>query len=229
MRFVGGKSRVAKDIAGVLLAARTSPGQLIYEPFCGALNVTEAILRMSPTARVVASDAHIDLIEMWEAVQDGWEPPRRVSRDRYDQWRASGPCPERTFVGYGCSFSGKWWGGYAESDGRNYAAEAARSVERLRPLLDRVDFYDGSYLDQDIPAGHIVYCDPPYLDTLKPGARDDFDHDEFWKWVASCPSQCYVSEYQAPPQFREVWRKQVRTDMHTKLGKAQRVERLFTV
>ncbi|MGD9670244.1 MAG: DNA adenine methylase [Hyphomicrobiaceae bacterium] len=225
MRFIGGKARIAKHLAPIVL--ETKPA-FVIEPFCGGLHMTVALLRHDPDLVVFASDAHTDLIDMWKAVQDGWDPPGHVSREEYYAAKNAEPSPERTFIGYGCSFSGKWFGGYAnDSTGRNYALNAKRSIDKIKSVLPRIVFTDGDYQDVTIRQEAVVYCDPPYKDTTKPGERLNFDHKLFWEWVDRLPVLCYVSEYTAPPEFGVVWSKPVTTDMHTLTGQARREERLF--
>lgn len=224
MHYLGGKSRIAADIAQVIL--QTAP-KTVTEPFCGALSVTVELLKRDKNLVVYASDAHQDLVDMWIAVQQGWEPPRYLSREEYKALKTAESSPLRTFVGYGCSFAGKWFGGYASGAVRNYCENARNSVKKKAVYLDRVVFTAGDYREATI--GDVIYCDPPYLGTTKPGARGEFSHPEFWSWVRSQRAPVYVSEYQAPEDFKAVWEKKVTLNMRGKSGKAEgRVEKLFT-
>lgn len=225
MRFIGGKNRIAKFISNVI--TRDYPSTII-EPFCGALNVSTQLLRDNDFLRVVCSDAHDDLIDMWIAIQNGWRPPVSISPEQYQELMKADSSPLRTFVGYGCSFSGKWFGGFAQDNtGRNYCSNAKNSIDKIIPEIERIEFNKGGYDAQHIPADAVVYCDPPYAGTTKPGERSDFDHDKFWKWVSSLNVDCYVSEYTAPDTFQEVWRKEVKADMRAKPGNEHRIEKLF--
>jgi DNA adenine methylase len=200
----------------------------VVEPFCGALNVSVALVRHDPQVRVLASDKHEDLIDMWRAVKGGWLPPTDLSRDTYHRLMDAPPSPLRTFAGYGCSFGGKWFGGYAsDPTGRNYCRNAHNSIAKIRPYMANIEFRLGDYRDQVIPEDCVVYCDPPYLGATKPGTRDGFDHLAFWGWVFWLPAPCFVSEYQAPPVASEIWSKQVLTDMRGREGRFKRTEKLF--
>ena len=221
MRFMGGKSKIANEIAPIIL--RDNP-DLIIEPFCGALNVTVALVKLKPSLQVLASDSHKDLIDLWVAVQNGWEPPSHISKEQYLELKQSPSSPLRTFVGYGCSFSGRWWEGYAsDSLGRNYCGNAQRSIEKMRPFLLGVEFSHQSY-DEVIIQG-TVYCDPPYQSTKAPGEKKPFDSLAFWAWVKKQSFPVFVSEYES--ELECIWQKNVRTDMHTSKGQAPRIERLF--
>ena len=52
---------------------------------------------------------------MWKALQQGWEPPDLVTFEDYEYVRAhQDENPALTaFVGFGCTFGAKWFGGYA--------------------------------------------------------------------------------------------------------------------
>ena len=113
MRYVGGKVRISKWIKDQLepLASRH---QKYLEPFMGGGAVLSKMAPLFPKGCVFAGDAHEDLILMWKALQQGWIPPEQVSREEYDELRTSSPSALRGFVGFGSSFSGKWFGGYVD-------------------------------------------------------------------------------------------------------------------
>ena len=220
MRYFGGKARIGKRLADII-------NQLdgdYWEPFCGVFSVGKHV----KLAQRLGSDAHLDLILLLNAVRDGWAPPETITEDEYNALKTVEPSPLRAFAGFGCSNSGKFFGGYArENTNRNFAANAASSLRTLRPLIQGVEFYQRDVLDTDMKAD-VIYCDPPYDGTtgFTVGA---FCSDTFWKWVRSRSrySIVLVSEYTAPDDFVAVWQKQVKTDMNGKEGKLARVEKLF--
>jgi DNA adenine methylase len=233
MHFLGGKARIASHLAPIIL--ESNPKHVV-EPFCGALHVTVALVRSSATTTVYASDVHTDLIDMWKAIKnDGWVPPRALSQDEYNTLRLSKvSSPLRTFAGYGCSFSGKWFGGYArDKTGRNYCLNAHNTIMKgVVPYLDRIVFcsptdYSTSHKISLPPKSTVFYCDPPYANTTKPGERGAFSHAEFWEWVNGIDYKAYISEYTGPPNQPVVWTREVMTDMHTLTGKSRRTEKLF--
>jgi len=133
------------------------------------------------------------------------------------------------FVGIGCSFGGKWFGGMARSGTRNYAANAKNSLLQKVPGVLGVEFIHGEF-HQHAPKGALVYCDPPYADTTSYKGLPKFDHALFWgvmrKWVVGGNTVC-VSEYAAPPDFPCVLALTTKTDMHTRSGQVARVEKVF--
>src|ERR1700750_2056717 len=107
---MGGKTRIAKDLARAMLAS-TSERDVYVEPFVGAGSVAAEMVPFFDGA--ILSDASPDLIAMWQALQNGWEPPENVTLEEYEAQRHAPVSALRGFVGYGCSFGGKWFGGYA--------------------------------------------------------------------------------------------------------------------
>lgn len=223
MRYFGGKSRTCARIASYLNSIRR-PGQLYVEPFVGA----GWVLQLMDNPRE-ASDICEDLILLYRAIQNGWEPPSELSENEYQRLKTSDPSALRAFAGFGCSFAGKWFGGYARSGQRNYASNCHNSlVEKARPALEGVEFYCRSYSDVN-PVGTLIYCDPPYQGTTGYSAAGRFDWDLFWDTVRrwSEKNVVVVSEYSAPDDFDVVLEIPTKLDIRSSVGKEQRIERLF--
>lgn len=204
MRYMGGKSRVAKGIAATMLEA-TSNRSVYVEPFLGGGSV--AVQMVPHFGQSYLSDAHHDLIILWQALQLGWEPPDSVSEEFYRQLRDAGPSAIRGFVGYACSFGGKWFGGYARGVGRNYAGESRNLLLRKIPALTGARITHTDYRNVEIPDGAVVYLDPPYAGTTGYGAVGAFDTVMFWKWAEtlSARASVFVSEYHAPDGWESAW------------------------
>ena len=85
--------------------------------------------------------------------------------------------------------------------------QSLQSLERLQRLesLQSLDIKQGSYLDYVYKDGDIVYCDPPYEGTENYD-KTDFNHAEFYDWVASRPYKVYFSSYEiSDKRFYKVW------------------------
>ncbi len=226
MQYFGGKQRIASDLVEILKAYRVSKTQLFFEPFLGGCNV---VSRMD--GRRAASDANGYLIAMYRALQSGWLPPENVTADEYASAKAGKvDDPTRAFIGFGCSFAGKWFGGFAKSGQRNYATNARNSLLRKAPGLQGVALFHKSY-EEFRPTGCLIYCDPPYQGTTQYGAVGQFDTERFWSvmrgWAVT--NTVLVSEYKAPAGCEVVWEKEVKTDIRGAAGKALRTEKLFVV
>jgi DNA adenine methylase len=200
MKYMGGKSRIAKPIAAYLKTLR-KPGQLYIEPFVGAASV---LCEMAAGGPAQAFDVHEDLILMWQALQRGWVPPAKVSAAEHCRLRRARPSARRAFVGFACSFGGKFFGGYARSRNcpRGYAREGRSSLLKKLGRLRHVEFARADYQALK-PAGALIYCDPPYKGTAGFRGTPKFDHDRFWETVRrwSRNNTVVVSECSAPPDF----------------------------
>lgn len=227
MRYLGGKSKTGREIAGYLNRLLET-GRPYWEPFCGACWVTQYVV----AERRYASDVVGMLIAMWQALQDGWLPPRRVSENEYAMARHGHYPPHLTaFILYGCSFGGKAGAGYARGENRNWALEARASIrEKMRRLGD-VTFFAADFLTTEPPEPDcVIYCDPPYAGTTSYKAAGMFDTAAFWQRCRDLEAAGHtvvVSEYSAPSDFSCVHEMVTKTDLHTTNGKDTRIERLF--
>ncbi len=199
VHYMGGKAKIGPKIARYLEEIRR-PGQLYVEPFVGAANIVAC---MTGVRHVY--DAHPDLIMMWRALQTGWRPPDHVTEDMHRALRKAEPSAIRAFVGFGCSFGGKFFGGFARAtEGTNYARAAMRSLDRKLATLDGVIFRQ-AFFHELTPSDSLVYCDPPYEGTAG-FSVGKFDHMLFWETMREW-SKCntvIISEKSAPRDFEVV-------------------------
>lgn len=142
MQYLGGKTRIAKAIAEIVNAERGD--RVFWEPFCGGLSVSVKLAAHGPG---IVSDANPALIALYQAVRDGWDPPGHVSEEEYSAAKALPDSdPRKAFIGFGCSFGGKWFGGYARNArGDDYVGATQRSLARdlpkLRGVRDRMHVF----------------------------------------------------------------------------------------
>lgn len=206
MRYMGGKYRTAKETARIcnLALEHSPPGTAYVEPFCGALGVAQYV---RPTGPKILGDINPYLIAMWRAVQSGWVPPPEVSEDLYLEVKANKdrfPPELVAFIGFSCSFSGKFFGGYVKPHYKHIDPTGAggRSIARKIEKLAGGSFFCSPYDTLPIPPGSVIYCDPPYQGTTG-YASGAFDSDRFWQWCAGMTqlgNTVLVSEYcESPP------------------------------
>lgn len=235
MKYMGSKAKYAKHILPIVLKDR-QPGQWYVEPFCGGCNCIDRV-----DGPRLANDINPHLIALLRALAAGWTPPH-VTREEYDQIRANRDAylPELVgWAGIGCSYSGKWFGGYAgvvqtREGVRDYIAEAIANATAQATRLAGVQFTSCSYDLLAIPPASIVYCDPPYAGTTS--YSTPFDTEAFWAWargLAERGHRVFVSEYAAPDGSATcVWEKVASSSLSAN-GKAGgnklSVERLFAV
>lgn len=225
MRYLGGKSKIAKKIA-LVIEQYLKPGQTYVEPFLGGCNV----LPLISDRPKIASDVLEDIILMYKALAAGWEPPQEVSENLYNFLKNDKPSSIRGFVGIACSFSGKFFGGYARSsEGRNYAKNGYNTALKTAPRLVNVELHCLSYDCLVIPPNSLIYCDPPYANTTK--YTTIFDHEKFYNWCKKMTREGHIvliSEYSMPHGFTEVCSIERNLEMRTnKLKSEKRVDKLF--
>jgi DNA adenine methylase len=127
----------------------------------------------------------------------------------------------RGFTGFGCSYSGKWWGGYCrDGTGRNYCQGARNSTLRKMKGLLGVQFTCGSYHQVAIPSQSLIYCDIPYKNTTQYSVGP-FDHSGFYQWSTNMANDGHlviVSEYKHNLQkgWEIVWECDSRKSIRTK-------------
>jgi len=225
MKYLGGKQRLGKHLEPVLKqllmkymeTGHECTGYL--EPFCGSCGVLRKMTQLPGGIKTWANDYHSDLIQMWKEVQTGtFVYPPSVSEEEYFAAKAlTSPSAMKSFVGFGMSFGGRFFGAYAHkyinAKKEDFCKEMTNSLQRAAPLIKDVEFTNKSYLDFS-PEGMFIYCDPPYAFTKFPikyrrdvKKYDVFDTDLFWetmrKW--SMTNLVVVSEIVAPPDFTEIW------------------------
>lgn len=229
MRYLGGKGRTGHIIAQYLNAIRFD-NQSYWEPFVGGGWVLSNI---SASGKNHASDKHVALISMWQSLLDGWQPPNTISEDEYEDAKSLPDTdPLKAFIGFGCSFSGKYFGGYARSGKRNYASNARNSLFRKIASMPPVTFYHADFMTCDPPESHmLIYCDPPYNNTTG-YSTGDFNTSAFYnrcRTLSASGHTVIISEYAAPSDFSCVLQIPTKTDMRNTNGNREdRTEKLFT-
>lgn len=227
MRYQGGKSRIAQDIASVI---SVRGGDCFVSLFCGSCAVESKVQGFS---RKILNDRHQYLIALLQGVQRGYELPESITPEQYRHIREHKDDDPTLagFVGFGCSFGGKWFGGYARNaTGTNYAAQSKRSLLKDMATLQDATFVCADYRRVCIPPRAVIYADPPYNNTT--GYHGDrFDSAEFWiamRLLADTGHTVFVSEQEAPPDIQCVWeRKFTRTLDRNKSNQFSVTEKLF--
>ena len=233
MRYMGSKARHAKHIVPILMDGHDKTKPYI-EPFLGGGNMMCNV----PANIRIGGDVSKYAVALLRAISSGWVPPNAVSEQVYHdvkQDKESYPPEMVGFVGYSCSFGGKYFGGYcrgknSKGESRNYASEQVAHLIKQARGLSGVQFYIGGYDEIDYPVGSTVYMDPPYAGTTK-YKSGDFDHDRFWHFCASLSATCrvFVSEYTAPPCWLPAWEKEVTSSLTKDTGSLRATEKLFTI
>lgn len=231
MQYQGGKTRISKEVSGVInevsrwkikncqtvsdnyvecnkIAERES--NCFVSLFCGSCAVESKITGFD---KVILNDKHKYLIEMFKGVQNGYELPEYISEEDYKYIRSHKDEDKvlTGFVGFGCSFGGKWFGGYAKNKtNTNYAKQSKRSLLKDMGTLSNAEFVCNDYREVEIPDNAVVYCDPPYNNTTGYN-NEKFDSDTFWNYMRELSQNhlVFISEQEAPIDFAPIWEKTV--------------------
>lgn len=211
MQYMGGKGRVARHVEAVVLRHRGGRSKYL-EPFLGG---AYTFARIAPHfTEATGADIVPDLILYWQAVQDGWLPPEWISREEYETLRTAPPSPLRAFAGFGCSFGGKWFGGYGaqkvdQKHPTGHVSHGSRKITAQKAKGMRgARIVQCDYRHWAPGPDAVVYCDPPYAGTTGYDGTDGWDPEEFWataeRWARG-GAVVLVSEYRAPEGWRSVW------------------------
>ena len=98
--------------------------------------------------------------------------------------------------------------------------ESLENINNCGVLLSNL-----SYEQVPIESDSVIYCDPPYKETGT--YLDEFDHEKFYSWLRSLKQQVFISEYQMPNDFHEVFSIKKRVSFSQKQN-TQKVEKLFS-
>lgn len=230
MKYMGSKNRIAKEILPIILKNRKE-GQYYVEPFVGGANLIDKV-----QGKRIGSDINsylIDaLITIRDCVSDLPKDNKQFTEADYKLLRRNDDYRYKGYAGFAFSYSGKWLGGWRR-DGlnkRDYVNESYKNALNQSPNLQGLKLVNKSYLSLEIPPNSIIYCDPPYENTTK--YKDGFNHLEFWEWCRNKEKQghvIYISEYNAPADFKCVWSKEVVSSLTKDTGSKKAIEKLFTL
>lgn len=215
MQYLGGKTRLAKDICDAILRD-TDARETYIEPFIGGGSTFFTTARHFQKAE--GFDIQEDLVLLYQALLRGWLPPSEVSEEMWRELRDSEPSAMRGFAGFACSFGGRFFEGYA----RGRASEVNFALQGRKKLLKQLGQVDistvtvsrESYTSITPRPGAVVYCDPPYFGTKQYNSKRSgvptFDHEEFWDTMRGWRKSgvhVYVSEFSAPRDWDVIWEK----------------------
>lgn len=223
MRYHGGKSKIARQLASMVNAVRC--GRPVLDAFCGGLATACAF-----GEPIWCNDRHPGLIELYRQVQRGdMTACADLGPDEYAMSRGlPDSSPRKAFVGFGCSYGGRWFAGPARGVDRgrqrNYAREARDALARKMRALRGAAFTCADFFDLEPRADVVLYADPPYAGTT--GYQWAWDAAAFERRICEWMSvtDVFVSEYTFGAGS-VVWEK---AQQNTLAGSGRlRVERLY--
>lgn len=251
MKYMGSKARIAKQILPIMLEeAEKYKVDCWVEPFVGGANVIKSVPNSMERR---GFDNNTYLIEMYKHLQtNGFTYTEEISKELYSSVRESynntSWCVDSQemsasfigWVGFMASANGRFFdGGYSGvsktklGTSRNYIDESIRGLKKEMSLIQTVDFQTANYNSLDFE-NCLIYCDPPYKGTKTYNTSKNFNYEDFYNW---CREQAksnivFVSEYDAPEDFIEVWNQEVKSSLSANGvcgGSKKSVEKLFRV
>lgn len=212
------------------------------DAFCGGCNVLSEI----DHPKKIGIEYNTYVYGLWVKLKRNGmtDVPKSITRDEYEDIKSSylnkdGRYPDWLigYVGSALSWGGAWFNGYSAYNPKkkedhmlevyNGLQKQLKNFKELDNTLFTNDSYDNFLYDSKC----VIYCDPPYASTKK--YESDFDNDAFWEWARNMSRKghyVYVSEYEAPSDFKCVWSKEKKDGMGTtKSGRKQntKAEKLF--
>ena len=235
MKYIGSKEKIADGIIALIQREIYNKGITTYvEPFVGGANVIDKVVcrekygyDIDPLVIALHKKATTDpnfinslpdeiTKEYYYQVRDG----------EFDDWYKASIL---FFASYNSRAYGGCYGAMATTkDGqvRNYYKEALNNYKAQIPLLKGIHFECKDYREVEIPDNSLVYCDPPYTNSI--GYCADFDSNAFWDWVRekSKKATVIVSEYTAPDDFKCIWDFNVNVHLNNR-NKLHKTEKLY--
>ncbi len=240
MKYIGSKSRIAADIVPILQNIINENGIKHYiEPFVGGFNVIDKITcenRLGNDIDPLVCDL-VETCREYPALLDMLKTPTREEyydvRDNAYKYQGWYRAAILLFASYNARVYGGCYGATANTKSgvvRNYFEESKANFQRQLPALKGILVGCCDYRDLRFPLHEkaLIYCDPPYADTV--GYSEKFDTAAFWEW---CRRQSLaghvvvVSEYAAPDDFVCIWERETTIHLNNR-GKTHRQEKLFT-
>jgi len=230
MKYMGSKNRISKEILPIILKDRKK-NQWYVEPFVGGANMIDKV-----DGKRIGSDVNEYLIKALKIIKNKPEIlPKNKNETNEEIYKK---VKTLTFFkkgltgyyGFALSYAGKWFGGWCRDSAkkRDYVDEAYRNAIKQSPKLKGIKFKISTYDKLKIPKNSIIYCDPPYKGAT--GYKNSFDHSFFWQWCRKMSKKghkVFISEYNAPGDFKSVWVKQIVSSLTKQTGSKKGTEKLF--
>jgi len=231
VKYMGSKNRISKYILPIILKDRKE-GQWYIEPFVGGGNTIDKV-----TGNRIGNDIDLLANEALIAIRDRIEylPMNNTefTEKDYKLSKAGDAYLDiQGYVAYSLSYGGKKWGGWRRDSlgKRDYVNEAFKNANNQHDKIRGVTLFNVDYQELVIPSDSIIYCDPPYTGTTK--YSNAFNHNDFWQWCRNKRSeghQVFISEYEAPSDFKCIWEKRVVSSLTRNTGSKKGLEKLFTI
>ena len=225
---MGSKNRIAKELLTVMLE-NTDGINVFYDVCCGGANLID---KVPSKFKRIGIDNNKYIIALLNALKDGWQPPK-ITEEIYKFIKSNQESISDHLVGYAgfqLSFGCRWFDSYSKNKkGYDYQSAAQRGCLKQSQNLQGIEFICSSYDKINYRKDSIIYIDKPYEGKAK-YHKNDFPHTNFWDWCRGMAKQgyrLYVSEYNAPDDFKCIWEKEITVTLAKDSNNKKATEKLF--
>lgn len=231
--YGGGKARIGcriyEAINKVILDKEEKENkkyEIYIEPFCGMLGVAHHFIKNEKFNKYILSDINNNIILLWNKLKNkNWILPDLCSKEEYNKIIKSKTCSAlKGYYGVACSYYGMFGGRYKPNVCSKIKTQMLGQL--VNKYSSRIKIICKSY-DAYKPKGFVIYCDPPYKNNTLENFFKNFDHDKFWNIMRewSKDNLVFISEYEAPSDFKCIWHKQFNSCFNGVIK--NKIERLF--
>lgn len=233
MVYMGSKNRIAKDILPIMLKEANKHNITTWiDNFCGGCNLID---KVPNTFKRIGLDNNPHTIQALIGIRDHLnELPSETTEEYYKEIKGTPPDPITSWIRFVASFGGRFENGYGrQGNTKKYrnslTSQGLNNAKKQSPFLQGIELICTDYDKYEYPDNCIIYMDIPYKGvTSYKGAK--FDHDKFWKWCEEMSKKhiVFISEYNAPENFKCIWEKEIQTCFASNRTQADvRTEKLF--
>lgn len=231
---MGSKNRIAKYLLPIMIEEAKKHNITTWiEPFVGGANMIDKVPK---EFKKVGYDINPHLISALIDIRDNVDIlPDELSEDNYKLIKGTEVKSINSWLRFVCSFGGKFDNGYARekgSDDTTFCGYGKRNALKQSPNIQNVDFLCDSFENLSFE-NSLIYCDPPYKGTSS-YKTNPFPYEKFYEWCKEMKSKgnlIFISEYEMPSEFKEIWQGEIKTNFASTRKKATHnaIEKLFTL
>jgi len=236
MKYMGSKNRIAKYILPIML--ENYKGKNFYDLFCGGGNLIDKVPKTYNRYANDLSEATImALIMIRDNLRNIPKNNKEFTEEDYNNCKQEVKNGKITslnsFAGFAYSYGAKYYDCWRRDKigKRDYVAESYRNAVKQSPYLHNVIFSCASYDKVFLEPNSLIYCDIPYKGTGK-YKTENLNYEAFWDWCREKKIEghtIYISEYNAPEDFKCVWQKEINSSLTRDTGGKKGIEKLFTL
>lgn len=230
---MGSKNRIAKYLLPIMLEEAKKHNITTWiEPFVGGANMIDKVPK---EFKRIGYDINNHVIKALIGIRDNVNSlPENITEEDYKSYKGLEADVVTSWVRIACSFAGIFESKLASDKTglRNYSKEAKRNALKQSPNIQNVVFLCDSFENLSFE-NSLIYCDPPYKGTTS-YKTNPFPYEKFYEWCKEMKSKgnlIFISEYEMPIEFKEIWQGEIKTNFASTRKKATHnaIEKLFTL